>query len=222
MKKSLILVLILVASLLSLVSCGTDGPKPPAAPWIVGFWGQHTYAPYSLMTEIRANGMYYQYDNYDGTGLLGSDTWSLEGDALTLGGVGEITITKVSDNEYILPDPMNETIYRKGHEPGGNVFSQAATPLLENSQADGTFGLRRDMKLYSFTASSAGDYDITWSMDSGIAVAAYLSDHVTPLFLPAEETTHLVSLGAAQEICIVVESAYDAPYDFNIIVQPAG
>lgn len=112
---------------------------------------------------IETDGTFHQYDNYDGTGgPKSSGTWSLEGDVLTMNGTVQITIAKVSENEWsevgAAPSFWNPH-YRKGYEPGGSVFAQTPTVLAESSPTTVTWTLI-DLKLCSFTASSAGDYEI--------------------------------------------------------------
>ena len=225
MKNARILVGILLVSLF-LVSCGgtgTDGPKPPPpTPWIVGSWGPRTHAPFTDMLVIQADGTFYVSDNYDGTGARkSSGTWSVEGDVFTMNGTVQVAITKVSDNEWSevgAPTPH----YRKGYEPGGSVFAQTPTVLTESVWTQVTCA-PYDLKLCSFAASSAGDYNVTlYGSASGKVVGAYKSDQVTSLFineagsLPSPQT---VSLGATEKMFIIVYGSTDGLAD--LIVQPA-
>ena len=228
MKNARILVGVLLVSVVFLVSCGgTTPPKPPPpTPWIVGSWGPRTYAPFTDLLVIDADGTFYVYDNYDGTGgVKSSGTWSLEGDVLTMNGTYQVTITKVSDNEWsevgAAPSFWNPH-YRKGYEPEGSVFAQTATVLTESVSTPVTW-VPYDLKLCSFTASTAGDYNVSWSGGgSDKVVGAYKSDQVTSLFvneagsLPSPQT---VSLGATEKIFIIVYGDTGGPLD--LMVQPA-
>jgi hypothetical protein len=208
-------------------------------PWIVGSWGPYIYAPYSDLLVISADGTFCTYNNYDGSGGVGmSGTWTLEGDLLTitLGGDGtaQITVDHVSDNQWSAVEsspggpPAGTTFYRKGYEPGGSVFSQIPTVLVQGAWTDGTISTHNGMKLFSFTAPSAGSYQVSWKdmSDGGgytgdVEPAAYRSDENTLIFIDHEgdyPSPQTVSMNADETIYIIIEASYSAG-TFSVMVQ---
>ena len=218
----------MLVSFVFLVSCGGATPPkpPPPTPWIVGLWGPRTYAPFTGLVEFKADGTYYAYNNYDGTGgVAASGTWALEGDTLT-NGTDQVAITKVSDNEWFEVGKENYYYghhYRKGYEPGGSVFSQNPTLLTESVSTSVTWS-SVDLKLCRFTASSAGNYYVSWSGGGGSdkVVGVYKSDQMTSVFLNQGgqlSSPQTVSLGATEKIFIILYGDTGGPLD--IMIQPA-
>ncbi len=83
------------------------------------------------------------------------------------------------------------------------------------------------MKLYSFTAPSAGSYQIFWEdgdepggYTGGIGVAAYKSDQVTSFFIPGPGSPQTVSLGTGEKMLVIVSG--NASGTFRIMVRPVG
>jgi hypothetical protein len=193
--------------------------------WIIGFWVlDRPYAPYTDSTDFNANGTASHY--MDGS-LEGTFTWSLNGDVLSFSdGTAhfDFTITKVSNDEFIFDLGH---FYRK--VPGDSIFAKAETALSEGGWTEGTI-TEGGMKLYSFTAPSAGSYQISWedSQNGGaytgytgsIGVAAYKSDQVTPFFLNESRPPQTVSLGEGEKMLVIVSGRADGT--FRIMVRPVG
>jgi hypothetical protein len=191
--------------------------------WIIGFWVlDRPYAPYTDSTDFNANGTASHY--MDGS-LVGTVTWSLNGDVLSFSdGTAhfDFTITKVSNDEFIFDLGH---FYRK--VPGDSIFAKAETALSEGGWTEGTI-TEGDMKLYSFTAPSAGSYQISWedSQNGGaytgytgsIGVAAYWSDQVTPFFLNESRPPQTVSPGESEKMLVIVSGRADGT--FRIMVRP--
>jgi len=186
--------------------------------WIIGSWGPLTYAPYSNLCEITANGKVYIYDNYDGTGLLLCGSWSpsAEGPVLTILGEQHVA-TEVSDNEFSIAG--HESTYRKNYAPVASIFSKTGTELSPGVMTEGTVA-PHDMQLYTFTASSTGNYMLSWEA-YGIGVAAYKSDQATSLFIHegAHSLLETIALGAGEKIFVIVDGATGWG-TFRVMVQP--
>jgi hypothetical protein len=222
MKKGLVLMGVLLLSFLFLGSCTQGNEKEP---WIVGFWAfDRTHAPHTIVIEIKANGTYDQYENYACSGApIDSGTWSLEGDELTMGG-NTGTITPISDDEFYVTS-YDMTFFRKGTEPGGNIFDQSETVLSEGVWSDGNLPYH-ELKLYSFTASSAGDYTVSWEdqSDGGgytgdVLGCAYRSDQATLIFLnQGNNPSQPVTLAAGEKIFPIVD-AFTEGGTYRIKVQ---
>jgi hypothetical protein len=185
--------------------------------WVIGFWGSSTYAPYTALIEINANGNVYIYDNYDGTGLLMSGTWTSSPEGVLVTGFGEQNlVTPVSDNEIIFGS--HGPAYRKGSALVHSVFTLAEQVLSPGIMTEGT-AAHYDMRLYSFTASSAGNYNVSW-LSPGIGIAAYRSDQVTSIFIHESAQTLLETIALAQgeKIFIIVDPSQGwGP--FSLMVQ---
>jgi hypothetical protein len=187
-------------------------------PWIIGFWvSTRTYAQFSNVVEFNADGTYSFYDNYDlSGGPVESGPWSLEGDVLTVGGT-PYAITWISDDEWSSED-IGETFYRKGTEPGGYLYDQTETELSAGVWKEGTLPVH-DLKLYSFMASSAGDYEVRWEQGDTPPYTAhvdfyvYRSDQATLIFVCREEapkpSPQTVTLGASEKIFLIVYTRYE-------------
>jgi len=78
-----------------------------------------------------------------------------------------------------------------------------------------------DMQLYSFTASSAGNYNVSW-LSPGIGIAAYKSDQVTSFFVhesPQNPLLETIALAEGEKIFIIVDPSQGwGP--FSLMVQP--
>jgi hypothetical protein len=197
-------------------------PVPQDNSWIIGSWVMdRPYAPYTDSSEFNENGTAYHY--LDGS-LAGTFTWSLNGNVLSFSdGTAhfDVTVTKVSDNEFI--SDLGH-FYRK--TPGDSIFAHAETALSAGGWIEGTIS-KGDKKLYSFTAPSAGSYQIAWedsqngaAYTGSVGVAAYKSDHVTPLFLNESRPPQTVSLGAGEKIFVIVDGMSSGT--FRIMVSPVG
>jgi hypothetical protein len=92
-------------------------------------------------------------------GVAASGTWSLAGDVLKIDGTPG-PITWFSNDEWYLA-AFDQSLYRKGTEPGGYVFDHPETELSLGVWGDGNLP-HYELKLYSFTASSAWDHDVYW------------------------------------------------------------
>jgi hypothetical protein len=138
-------------------------PQDPNA-WLYGYWVQSgTMAPFSQVMEIRANGTWTMWNSYFATGEIEVEgTWSYV-DGILSGaspfGSFSAQITKVSNNQWIMPDPPGFTFYRRGTEPGGWVFDQTPIPLSEGVWKEGEIE-RPNMDLYKFVAPTTSSYAI--------------------------------------------------------------
>jgi uncharacterized protein (DUF2141 family) len=186
--------------------------------WVIGFWGSPTYAPYTAVIEINANGNVYVYDNYDGTGLLASGTWSPSPDGVLVTVLGEQNVvTKISDNEIAFGS--HEPAYRKGSALVDSVFTRAEHVLSPGIMTEAT-AAHQDMQLYSFTALSAGNYGVSWE-SYGIGIAAYRSDQTTSIFIHEdvhEPLFETIALAAGEKIFITVDPAKGWG-SFRVMVQ---
>ncbi len=153
--------------------------------WILGEWVRsYSWAPYSDLLDFEADGKCYWYENYDGSDLRKTGTWSLSGDILTVDEASDV-ITKISDDHYLYKGFI---YYRQFTEPGGDVFDQTATELTYGAWKAGTIAIQT-LKLYTFSASGAGVYEISWDdqfdgsgdYSSDIIVSAYEVDKQTPI-----------------------------------------
>jgi hypothetical protein len=185
--------------------------------WIIGDWvHSYSYAPYTDFLRFGADGKRYLYEYYDATNPISTKTWSLYGDVLTVDGVPTV-ITKISDDQYIQEE---NTFYRKGTEPGGNIFDHTATVLSVDEWLEDTI-LPQTLKLFSYTASGLGVYDISWddrfdgsgSTTSDIIVSAYEADKITAFFREEDSgysESVLVVLSSGETMFIIVDAYWRA------------
>jgi len=210
--------LVIALTALLFAGCGWDNT------WIIGDWVQsYSYAPYTDFLRFEAGGKRYLYDYYDAENPVSTKTWSLNGDVLTVDGVVYV-IMKIGDDQYT---QEGFTYYRKGTEPGGNIFDHTATVLSVDEWWEDTI-LLQTLKLFSFTASGAGEYEVYWDDDfkgsssttSDIVVSAYREDRSTELF-PPKDSGHFVPAPVAlssREIIYIIVDAYWQAGSFRIKV----
>jgi len=191
--------------------CGWDNT------WIIGDWVQsYSYAPYTDFMRFEADGKRYRYEDYDGTVLSNTKTWSLNGDVLTVDDDVYI-ITKTSNDQYRQEEFR---YYRKGTEPGGNIFDHTATVLSVDEWLEDTI-LPQTLKLFSYTASGLGVYEISWddrfdgsgSTTSDIIVSAYEADKITAFFREEDSgysESVLVVLSSGETMFIIVDAYWRA------------
>jgi hypothetical protein len=224
MKCARLCVGILLLSYLFSVSCTEE--EGTGDGWLIGSWAtDSTYKPHTDVMEFDENGYCCYYDDYACTVDLASATWSLSGDYLTLAGIPHPLI-KTSDDQFELSD-SGTRYYRKGTEPGGSVFALTEMTLPSGAWTDGT-AAADDEYLYTFTASPADNYELSWDdsgegsggYDGDIAVSAYASDQITPFFVEAADgysVPRTVPLGAGEKLCVIVESV--SAGTFSIMIQ---
>lgn len=202
--------------------------------WIIGDWVRsYSWAPYSDLLNFKADGKFFWYDNYDGSGLKKTGTWSLNGDILSVDGTSEV-ITKISDDYYVY---KGLTYYRQFTEPGGDVFDQTAVELTDGDWKTGTIPLQK-LRLYSFLASGTGIHEISWDdqfdgsggFSSDLIVSAYESDKTTPILkippdplpLIEEDDGYFdpfpVALTVGETVYIIVDAYYQGG-SFRIMVR---
>jgi hypothetical protein len=211
--KTVLVTVITLAGLLA-SSCGWPAIAPEAR-WMIGYWVRsYSYAPYSDLLEFADDGSRYRYEDYNGTVLIYTGTWSSDGDVLTLDGESA-PIVKITDDNYLYKGFL---YFRQGNEPGGSVFDQSATELTQGVWLPGSLALQ-SLQLFSFTAPSAGNYEIQWddqfdgsgSTTSDIQVSAYKQDRSTSIFTEKDggyDDPELVSLASVETIYIIVDAYY--------------
>jgi hypothetical protein len=224
MKNAAIPLLVMLSFLALLVSCRGAGVEPPVekpVAWIVGDWvTEKPYAPDSDLSVFSADGTLYHWDNVDGSGLLGTFTWSLNGDVLTLNDgtqPQDLTITKMSNDEWSVSFGH---FYRKA--PNNNIFVQTETALSEGVSTPVTVAID-DMRLYSLTSSSASTYDVSWTNVSGnLTLDVYKSDKATCLLhvnTGGPNSSETGSIGAGEKIFIVVGGG-SSGCTFDLLIGP--
>jgi hypothetical protein len=165
--------------------------------WMYGYWLQDECAlPYSDYLEIREDGTYWWWINYDGSGGIDeSGTWYVDSGLLIIVMEGmevPTEVVKLSDDELIfIMFGEEEHFYRKGTEPCW-VFDLPPTELPVSS--DWTvreFVDDDEVQLFTFQAPVSGTYEISWKQAGDpdlpvftgkIKVSAYRSDQETQIF----------------------------------------
>ena len=219
-----LLVIAVSLAVLLLSNCGWDD-SPLDSSWILGYWVRsYSSAPYSDLLHFEEGGNYYRYADYDRSNLIQTGTWSLTGDILTMDSTSTV-ITKISDDQY---SKEGITYYKQYTEPGGWIFDQTPTALTYSIWESDSI-LFQTLKLYSFTAQSAGDYDIYWddqfegsdSTTSDIIVSAYRVDENTPIFTEEDDGYKYPStaaLDSGETIYIIVDAYYQGG-SFRVMVH---
>ncbi len=203
------------------VTLNSDNPRvdistslvPTAGPndWILGFWvpmddwfgteEQKVSWPRSGVVEYPGDGTYVVYQHYDQTEINQIGTWILDGDEVTMDGMPAGTIDKISNDEFYFP-LMDVTLLRKGTEP--SLFDQDSEEIFQGVWYEESNG-EREVKLYDFTATAAGDYVISWETYTGEVCFYAFSSEQDPLH-PLEdepEQFRTVSIEADQMIFLV-------------------
>jgi hypothetical protein len=219
-------VLSIVVSVAVLLAAGCDlSAITGEAEWLIGYWVRsYSYAPYSDLLQFSADGSRYRYEDYQGTALIYTGTWWSDGDSLTLDGESA-PVVKITDDNYLYKGFL---YFRKGTEPGGDVFGQVPAQLIRDDWLSGSIALQW-LKLFSFTAPSAGVYEIRWddrfegsgSTTSDIFVSAYKLDQSTPFFTEKDngyEDPEPVVLDSGETIYVIVD-AYYQDGTFRIAIQ---
>jgi hypothetical protein len=173
-------------------------PSDPFA-WLHGYWIQDECAlPFSDYLEIREDGTYWWWINYDGSGGIDeSGTWYIEDGLLIIVMEGmevPTEVVKLSEDEFnLIMFGEEEHFYRKGTEPCW-VFDLPPTEELQVS-SDWTVGEfvdeEEEVHLFTFQAPVSGIYGISWKQAGDpdlpvftgkIKVTAYRSDQETQIF----------------------------------------
>jgi hypothetical protein len=226
MKKGLLFVGALLASLMVLTSCNGGGSGGEID--LVGFWIDVTNEPVSWpgtsVLEFRADGNYYEWEDYRGTILRESGTWSPHGSAVIWSG-GTVDFTVIDDNTWSFTwEEQLHIMKRKGTEP--SIFDSTPTELTEGVWEDGSISEEDELYLYSFTAGVSTDYDIGWQDSSTgvlytgrISVYACDTDHVPLYSLDRDLHTNpeTVALVVGQMIYIIVEGRDPGTYSVRVI-----
>ncbi|MBA7566202.1 hypothetical protein ES708_07890 [subsurface metagenome] len=219
-----LLVIAVSLGVLLLSNCGWDDTLLDSS-WIRDYWVHSYYAaPYSDLLHFEEGGNYYRYEDYDHSILIQTGTWALTGDILTMDSTSTV-ITKISDDQY---SKEGITYYKRDKEPGGWIFDQTPTALTYGIWESDSI-LFQTLKLYSFTAQVAGDYEIYWDDDfngsdtttSDIIVSAYRADENTPIFTEEDDGYDYAStatLDSGEAIYIIVDADYKAG-SFRIMVN---
>jgi hypothetical protein len=205
--------------------------------WMYGYWIQDEYAvPISDYLEIREDGTYWWWINYDGSGGIDeSGTWYVEDGQLIIvmeGTEVPTEVVKLSDDELILiMFGEEEHFYRKGTEPYW-VFDLPAIPLPDSSDWTERIINDDEVQLFTFQAPVSGTYGISWKQagdpdlpdySAEIDVFAYHSDQETLIFgkdTSGYPTPVPVVLDMAETIYIIVEM--DLAGTYGIRVLPPG
>ena len=206
--------------------------------WMYGDWIQDECAlPYSDYLEIREDGTWWYWINYDGSGGIDdSGTWYVEEGLLIIVMEGmevPTEVVKLSDDELIfIMFGEEEHFYRKGTEPCW-VFDLPSTELPVS--IDWTVGEFVDdedeVQLFTFRAPVNGTYGISWKQAGDpdlpdfsalIKVSAYRSDQETQIFwqdMSGYFSPVPVQMDTDELIYIIVD---DDPGTYGIRVLPPG
>jgi hypothetical protein len=204
--------------------------------WLHGYWIQDEYAaPTSDYLEIREDGTYWWWINYDGSGGIDeSGTWYVDSGLLIIVMEGmevPTEVVKLSDDEFnLIMFGEEEHFYRKGTEPYW-VFDLPSTPLTVSSDWTERIINDDEVQLFTFQAPVSGTYGISWKQvgdpdlpdySAGIDVFAYRSDQETLIFgkeMSGYPAPMLVLLDMDETIYIVVEMDIAGTYGIRVL-QP--
>jgi hypothetical protein len=189
-----------------------------AAGWLVGDWAEtDAYGPHTDIVTFNSGGTYNEYDDYAKTFTVDSGDWSLSGNILTIDGAPIYTASKIDDNTISIGGFGDTLIYyRKSTEPNGSVFTLALTALTDNDTWDSESLSKNEMKLYSFTSSPGGTYELFWDdydhsgpSSADIVVSCYQQDQTTLHFEESDldhySSGETVLLGASETMYVIVE-----------------
>ena len=202
--------------------------------WLYGYWIQDEYAgPTSDYLEIREDGTYWWWINYDGSGGIDdSGTWYIDDGLLIIVMEGmevPTEVVKLSDDEFnLIMFGEEEHFYRKGTEPYW-VFDLPPTPLPVSSDWTERIINDDEVQLFTFQAPVSGTYGISWKQagdpdlpdySAEIDVFAYRSDQETLIFgkeMSGYPAPMLVLLDMDETIYIIVEMDIAGIYGIRVL-----
>jgi hypothetical protein len=202
--------------------------------WMYGYWIQDEYAgPTSDYLEIREDGTYWWWINYDGSGGIDeSGTWYVDSGLLIIVMEGmevPTEVVKLSDDEFnLIMFGEEEHFYRKGTEPYW-VFDLPPTPLPVSSDWTDRIINDDEVQLFTFQAPVSGTYGISWKQvgdpdfpdySAGIDVFAYRSDQETLIFgkeMSGYPAPIPVLLDMDETIYIIVEMDTAGTYGIKVL-----
>jgi hypothetical protein len=202
--------------------------------WMYGYWIQDEYAgPTSDYLEIREDGTYWWWINYDGSGGIDeSGTWYVDSGLLIIVMEGmevPTEVVKLSDDEFnLIMFGEEEHFYRKGTEPYW-VFDLPPTPLPVSSDWTERIINDDEVQLFTFQAPVSGTYGISWKQagdpdlpdySAEIDVFAYRSDQETLIFgkeMSGYPAPMLVLLDMDETIFIIVEMDIAGTYGIRVL-----
>ncbi len=194
---------------------------------IVGYWNTcRAYAKYTGVWEFRADGTFATWEDYAGTMPDSESRWSLSGNTLTLtdpsGNPFNLTMTWINLNAGQLSMtgvPAPGTMYRKGSEPDGYLFSNPKYPLMPLSRDISTGGtLASDGAMIFRYVAGPNAQQTVFSWSNGVEVWVYADEQTTaepgnPRWL---NSPHVVELNPGSIYSVVVRNNFLNAGDFTL------
>jgi hypothetical protein len=170
-------------------------------PTILGYWNfLRAYAKYTGVIQFAPGGVLLSYEDYAGTIVGDTGSWSQSGDIFTIviGGAAPMSfpIQWITANQFQFPGPFGTVVsYRKGFEPDGYLFNNPKYPpitLAKNTEVEGN--LPSDgIDIYQYTAgANAQNTVISWKDFSNSP--GYFANLIVWVY--ADETTLAYPLGS--------------------------